>query len=228
MNLRVTSLASKQEYAYEAIKEMIVSNEFLPGDLLVERTLSTRLDISRTPIRAALTQLANEGLVTFHPGRGMAVASFDLSDALDIFELREALDVLAIKLFMNNVTKNLLAEMLGCINDMEAAYHRDDFKAGAAADIKFHSLYLNNTKNRRLQPFLGTLMDQINRLLNSVREDSNHAFVSLREHREIYEAVAKDDVQEAQHAMLRHIISLKEYHLSRIIEESIRNKPSDE
>jgi DNA-binding GntR family transcriptional regulator len=219
------SLTNKQEYAYKKIKDMIISNEFMPGEMLIERNLCERLSISRTPIRAALAQLANERLVLFQPGRGMAIAPFDRNDVLDIYELREVLDVLAIKLFMNNVTKNLLAEMEHCLIEMEIAFKRNDFQTIAKFDIHFHAIYLNNTKNMRLQPMLSTLTDQINRLLNMVdRNDRNHIFNSLKEHREIYEAVAQGDVQQARQTILQHILSIKEYHLARILEGMHRNE----
>ena len=70
-NTQAAQALSKKDEAYVRIKDRIISGEYKPGSLLVERTLSDSLDMSRTPIRAALMDLCHTGLATFVPGKGI-------------------------------------------------------------------------------------------------------------------------------------------------------------
>ena len=73
-NTQAVQALSKKDEAYVRIKDRIISGEYKPGSLLVERTLSDSLDMSRTPIRAALMDLCHTGLATFVPGKGIYVS----------------------------------------------------------------------------------------------------------------------------------------------------------
>lgn len=213
-NEGIPLLSSKQEYAYSKLKEMIISNELQPGVLLVERNLGDILNISRTPIRAALTQLVNEGLVLFAPGRGMAVAPIYAKDIKETYTLREVLDVLAIKLFMENATKSMKLDMEDTVEAMEKAYAEHDYESVAQADKAFHHIYSSNTGNKRLETMLSALRDQANRMLYHAKMDDMRIQRSIKEHREIMEAVKNDDVSKAENAMYQHMLGLKEYHLN--------------
>ena len=73
-NTQAVQALSKKDEAYVRIKDRIISGEYKPGSLLVERTLSDSLNMSRTPIRAALMDLCHTGLATFVPGKGIYVS----------------------------------------------------------------------------------------------------------------------------------------------------------
>jgi len=212
-NEGIPLLSSKQEYTYSKLKEMIISNELRPGVLLVERNLGKILNVSRTPIRTALTQLVNEGLVLFAPGQGMAVAPIYSKDIQETYTLREVLDVLAIKLFMENATKAMKLDIEDTVEAMEKAYAEHDYEGVAKADKDFHHIYSSNTGNKRLETMLGTLRDQANRMLFYAKMDDLRIQCSIKEHREIMEAVKDHDVTKAQDAMYHHMLGLKEYHL---------------
>ena len=214
MNSRteVPLLSSKQEYAYKKLKDMIISNELTQGTLLVERSLSEFLCISRTPIRAALNQLMNEGFLIFCPGRGMAVAQIDAQDVVNTYVLREVLDVLAIRLFIENVPTAFKVELEETVLQMEASLAAGNLKAVAGYDRHFHNIYRYNTRNKRLEFMLGTLMDQVDRLHNLAKDDPERTRQSVKEHRAIIDAVLRNDVEGAERAMHIHMSGLKVYH----------------
>ena len=84
-----------QEAVVDGIRDMIVNGELKPGDRLRQDDLATTFGVSTMPIREALRQLQAEGLVSFQPRRGAAVASLSVSDYEEIYRIREVLEVLA-------------------------------------------------------------------------------------------------------------------------------------
>jgi GntR family transcriptional regulator of vanillate catabolism len=80
------------------LREAILAGDIAPGEKLNEQRLSTRLGISRTPLRAALQALALEGLLEYAPNRGYAVRVVPLAETLDAFEMRAALEGVAARL----------------------------------------------------------------------------------------------------------------------------------
>src|SRR3954469_16297172 len=80
--------ASLADQAYYAIRELIVSLDFAPGDPISERDLTDRLGIGRTPIREALRQLSQEKLVEVFPRRGMFVTTVNFRDLARLWEVR--------------------------------------------------------------------------------------------------------------------------------------------
>src|SRR5690349_3926729 len=88
---RSTSL-TRREVAYERLKDALQHAGLEPGEPLSEVKLSKLLGISRTPVREALHQLAQEGMVQVIPGRAVTVASRSLKDVLDVVHMRSLLE----------------------------------------------------------------------------------------------------------------------------------------
>src|SRR6185295_3344140 len=81
-------LVSAQQAAHKWLREMILSGELPAGQALRQEEIARRLGISRLPIREALNRLATEGLVELKPRRGFYVASLNIDEIEDIFEMR--------------------------------------------------------------------------------------------------------------------------------------------
>jgi DNA-binding GntR family transcriptional regulator len=84
--------------AYSVLREQIIDGELAPGTLLAEVEQSTRLGVSRTPVREALSRLAADGLVATHSGRGVVVTDVPLTRIAELFEVRSALEEQAARL----------------------------------------------------------------------------------------------------------------------------------
>ncbi len=85
------------QLAYREIKDLILQNKLKSGDLLSESLIAQELGMSRTPVREALRVLAQEDLIEILNGIGVYVKDISVSDMVDIFEVRKALEVIAIK-----------------------------------------------------------------------------------------------------------------------------------
>lgn len=90
--------AAQSQRALMGVRDLIVSGELRAGTRLSELILVERLGISRTPLRAALAQLGQEGLVEAIPSGGYAVRSFSREEVIDAIELRGTLEGLALRL----------------------------------------------------------------------------------------------------------------------------------
>lgn len=104
-NLEFDNYRTLKEAVFAALKKSIVLGEISAGQRINELELSTSLNISRTPIRYALTKLAEQQLVAHEPGIGMIVKGISLKDAYEIFKIRQALDTLATIEAMKNMNQ---------------------------------------------------------------------------------------------------------------------------
>ena len=90
----------------------------------MERQLCKLLDLSRTPVRNALQELAKEGFVAMSPGRGVMVSRIQIEDVIEIFELRRSLDVLSLELLMKNKSSDIISRM------RQSGQHESGVRAG--------------------------------------------------------------------------------------------------
>jgi DNA-binding GntR family transcriptional regulator len=86
---------SREEEVYLKLEEEILGGQLKRGDALTEMSVSARLGVSRTPVRAALHRLAEEGLVEISPNRGAVVVGVTVDDLIDTYKIRIRLEGLA-------------------------------------------------------------------------------------------------------------------------------------
>ena len=109
--LRVLNHATLAEQVYQHLRQQILGNAFPPNAALPEKTLASQLNVSRVPVREALHKLAADGLVTLKPRQGAFVSSLSPRQFLDAYRVREALEDLAIRLSLPNLSHDDLAEL---------------------------------------------------------------------------------------------------------------------
>ena len=206
----------KQEYVYQTIKDLIIRNELPVGSVLVERSLCSMLHVSRTPLRSALQRLASENLVATYPKRGTVVASIALQDIIDIFQIREFLDALAIRLFLMQADESVIREMKETFMAMKIAHAKGDYATVVRNDRKFHECYFYHTGNSRLQEILLSLNEHMIRFMNITATDKEQCAISCRDHKKIMEAIEKRDSAAAQRSVKQHMINSKKYHVQRL------------
>lgn len=124
------------DLAYDAVRESIISGRFAMGERLVETTLAKELEMSRAPVREAMRRLREEGLIVERAHHGMFVRSFSEDEIIDVYNLRLALEVAALRLFVRQgaATEPLRAH----IERRREAARAGDVSAVVAADFAFH------------------------------------------------------------------------------------------
>ncbi|MDQ0313699.1 GntR family transcriptional regulator [Amorphus orientalis] len=125
------------------IRELVFSGEVMPGERLSEITISERLGLSRTPVRAALARLEQEGILEMIPSGGYAVRSFSEADIGDAIELRGVLEGTAARLAAERgVVPSRLASLNGLMDELDRIVGKPaaeiDFPAYIARNQEFH------------------------------------------------------------------------------------------
>ncbi|NTV90493.1 MAG: GntR family transcriptional regulator [Clostridiales bacterium] len=215
-NISIKSNFSKQHVAYEKIKDAIIKDELLPDTLLVERELCKNLGFSRTPVREALNRLALEGLVEFIPNKGMFVSKIRFEDMLEIYELREALEGMAIRLFTLRKDNEILRQMEECLVDQCRALEAADYARCVERDMDFHDLFVRGSRNNRLINFIKTVHDQNSRVAFFTVNDLERLKTSHEQHQRVFEAIGNNDAELAEKLIKEHIVNIKQYHIGKL------------
>lgn len=197
--------ATLAEQVYQRLRQLILSNAYAPNTPLPEKTLASQLSVSRVPVREALHRLAADGLVTLKPRQGAFVSSLSPQQFLDAYRVREALEELAIKLALPNLTRDDLAELSHLQDEMRqhaAAHNADGF---FAANRAFHALFVERSRNDYLKSIYFPLMDQMRRHVSSSLGLRGGLERSIEEHQAILGAVRAGDAEEAARLLREHI-----------------------
>lgn len=141
---------SLKDHVYEYISESIKDGSLKPGDKINEQHLSDKLNVSRTPVREALIQLAAEGLLDAEPRRGFRVKPLILEEAKDLYQLIGHLDAMAATLALADITKTDLDQMRRLQSEMRDAIEAQDFERYYKLQIEFHNVYLRKCNNKQL------------------------------------------------------------------------------
>jgi DNA-binding GntR family transcriptional regulator len=218
---------SIREKAYLHIQQSIASGALAAGEGISELLLAKELGSSRAPIREAMNQLAAEGLLEQNPGGGMVVAQLKREDIVELYELREALEVFAVgkiarvslRLADNDRLQTLVDEILKLQKELEKskqpALDAKQMERFIACDLGFHALLVSMANNSRLQKIINDT-----RLLISIFaiHRGGHDRVTLksihRYHQRILNAVAHQEPEVAMAAVSEHIQASQRERLS--------------
>lgn len=142
---RPKSLADR---AASDIRSRIIRGDFELGAPLSENTLAVELGVSKTPVREALLQLKMEGLVSIHPQRGTFVFDMTAREIEELGELRETLEIAALRLATQRHRAPLLKVMEEIVRAMRAALDSDDIIGYRTLDADFHQTLIDHCGNR--------------------------------------------------------------------------------
>ena len=131
-----------------SIRELILEGVLPPGKRISELSVAGRTGISRTPIRAALQRLAEEGLVETIPSGGFAVSSFSQQDVFDAIEVRGVLEGMAARLAAERGSVARLGPLQDCLAELDrlveqAVASEDGFSGYVAANARLHALIVD-------------------------------------------------------------------------------------
>ena len=197
--------ATLAEQVYQHLRQQILANAYPSNAALPEKTLASQLNVSRVPVREALHRLAADGLVTLRPRQGAFVSSLSPRQFLDAYRVREALEELAIKLALPNLTAVDLDELRRLQDDMRRHAAADDADAFFAANHAFHALFVERSQNDYLKAIYFPLLDQMRRHISSSLGLRGGLVRSIDEHQAILGAIQAGDADEAARLLREHI-----------------------
>ena len=195
---------------YRALRDAIASGELLPTERLVEEDLSRRLGIGRAAVRMALVRREHDGLVEHERHRGARVRRVSAEEAVEILEVRAALESLAARRAAERATPNDVRELRAILREMRGKGERGDLMAMSDVNAALHRRILEISGHATVRRLSGTLMSQIVRFQYRTVLLPGRPERSLREHAAIVEAIAAGDGDAAERAMRRHLSHVAE------------------
>lgn len=189
----------------EHVRRMIVRGEVPLGAILSERGISADLNVSKTPVREALAQLRNEGLVTIVPQSGVRVFTLSAREVREICAFRKPLEKAALELAMQNDPAGLRADLQDIAARMRAVLDQGDVRGYLDLDTEFHLAFFAHCGNAYLQRAYGLYSAKIAALRTHLAQKPQHTALSMQEHAEIVAAVAAGSVPALVEVLDRHI-----------------------
>jgi DNA-binding GntR family transcriptional regulator len=191
--------------AYRRLREAIIAGRFVPNERLVEANLSKVLHAGRTAVRAALVRLDQEGLVTREHNRGARVRLVSDDEALQIEEVRAALERLLARQAAAKASASDIRELRHVMVDMRKCFANGDAVGYSELNPRFHQLIWAAAKNPTAGRLVGTLKSQSLRFQYQTMLRPGRTERSLREHELIFSAIVAHDPEAADAAMRDHL-----------------------
>lgn len=199
--------SSNRQTAYEfvlgVLRRAILNGELASGTRLVQAGLAAMLDVSTTPVREALRDLATEGLVRFDPHRGAIVSELSADDVHDIYEIRMVLEPLAMRQAVPNISDALIARLRKLHESMGADPQSVDW---VDRNRVFHMAVYETAASPRLAAIIRNLQDASVMYIGAslqhepaLRVNANH------DHAAILDALEKRDADAAVKALEDHL-----------------------
>ena len=204
----------------QEIERAILVGEYAPGSKLIEATLAEKLGVSRGPVREAFRMLEEAGLVRNEKNRGVFVRDIPIDEAVEIFDLRAAMDELVGRQLAKNITAPQLKEIRGLVDQMEKAVKADDTRQYHLLNLRFHDRLVEMAGNRKLTAIYRKLIKELSLFRRLNLADGWLMPISAGEHRQIVKAIASGDADAAGRAMFDHVMESKE----RTIENDLRRQ----
>ncbi len=203
-----------QEQVYQSLRQAILSGELASGDRLVETKLGKKLQVSRTPIREALRLLQHDNLVSVGEGGALFVTKLSQDDADQLYDCRIALEQQVVIGACQRASQEQLAELAAMVDKAEKLVQGNPSKLTQFQmlnlDYQFHRLLAHSSGNLWLETLLDQVFDKMQLLrIQTLNQDPTVLEIRI-EHRQVYEAVAAKQIDQALQAINNHLTASKQ------------------
>lgn len=196
---------SLRELALEHLRNSIIDGSLKMGQVLSERKISEELGVSKSPVREALAQLRDEGLVSIEPQKGARVFSLSEPEVTQICDFRQAIETAAFELALSRDPGGLAQDMQHVVKDMERERARGNEKEYLSLDTTFHQLIFEHARNDYLTASYTRYIGKIAALRTHLAKLPQHTDLSFDEHRKIAIAVREGNLDKIKALLKEHI-----------------------
>ncbi|NEU30904.1 GntR family transcriptional regulator [bacterium LRH843] len=200
-------MATLKELAYQKIKKLILIGELKPGDFLTEREFVDRFEMSRTPIRSAFDRLEAEGLINNFPNKGPIVAEISVRKAIDIYDVRIALEShVVMSLSSIALTNEQLDWFKGNLSMQKECIDSKNFEEFSSLDTNFHHELVKIYQNTEIIRIFEQIQDRLQLLaLKVFKTNMSDLIVYYNDHVEIFNFILNNQATQAADRMVRHL-----------------------
>ncbi|MDT9689025.1 GntR family transcriptional regulator [Streptomyces sp. P9(2023)] len=185
----------------EGLRDRIITGRLKPGDRLVERDVAEEFGVSRVPVREAIRILMGEGFLQALSPRRIVVKQLSRQDVENLFDMREALEVLAVRRAAERRTDAQLDELCELLEEARQATDSGRAERVSRANTAFHHHIVELSHNELLATTLESLEGRLRWLFQQIDDPGS----LWDEHRVLYEAIAAADADAAAECSLHHI-----------------------
>lgn len=204
---------TKEEYAYDVIREAILRCELKPGEKLVIDSLSVKLGVSPIPLRGALQRLQSEGLVEITPHTGAIVSELSPANIEQVSLLLERLEILSFEILAQKATESDIARLNQILAQMDCLLEAKNLDQWSELNLEFHRTVGNLTEMKMIIEFLNRTLDAWMRLR---RWYLQRILVQLprsqAEHHEMIDLLVKRDIPNLTRVVVEHNRRMREYY----------------
>lgn len=203
--LRLEEIRPIREIIYDRLKEAILSGEIGDGERLIESDIAERLNVSRTPVREAFRMLESDGILEALPRRGVVVRNMAVDDIVEIYRIRQALEVMAVQSATGRIRPAEIAEARMHLNHAEQNLARHDHNSFYADNERFTNVLVRASRMPRTIQLIGTYREQLARFRRITLSSDSRRSVVVGEHRAILDAVESRDAKLAGSLVHAHL-----------------------
>jgi DNA-binding GntR family transcriptional regulator len=189
----------------EQIEALVLSGELLPGSRLDEQGLAQRFQVSRTPVREALRQLASSGLIELKPNRGAFVATVTPERLEEMFVAMAELEATCARLAAMSMTPVERRGLQRLHETMAGLAERGDIEGFRAANETFHGLVYQGAHNSLIEDATRLLRRRVTAYRRAQFRTAGRLASSLAEHDAVVKAIVSAEPAKAHAAMLQHV-----------------------
>ena len=209
---KTTSLADQ---VFEKLENDIIQGVYPKGEILTELKLVDLMGVSRTPIREALRRLEQERLIA-DTGKGSVVLGITEEDLLDIMNIRQRIEGLAAYYATVNITDEGRKELANLVDLQDFYFEKNDADQLRKVDDQFHDAICYLGKRTVITDTLIPLHRKTRRYRRLSMEDRQRTAKTLKEHRQIYEAIVNGQAELAMELTTKHIENAKVHMIERL------------
>jgi DNA-binding GntR family transcriptional regulator len=202
---------------YDALRQAVVSGGLSPGQRVNEAEIARQMQISRAPIREAIRQLEQEGLLESVPRRGTFVVALSRDDVEEVYTLRADLEARAIRRAITRLTSEDLATLDSLAETMSSAAVAGDMAQLLEADIEFHRTIVEAADWARLRKIWEGLHPQTLTLYTLTTLTDWSPLDHARRHDPLLAAIRGGDPENAARAIQEHILGVAAQVMRRVL-----------
>jgi DNA-binding GntR family transcriptional regulator len=197
--------ATEVERAIRFLREAILQGDYKPGQPLPQKELTAQLDMSPTPIREAFRILEAQGLLERVPYKGAYVAEVSPDESEEISVIRSALEGLATKMAVPQLTSEDIADLEALVGEMEQAWRQMSIGRLRRSNYRFHSLIYQKAGSQRLSDMIISLWPRF--ATDALWMIPGRAERSIQQHHALLDKIREGDGDGAADLMSDHILT---------------------
>jgi DNA-binding GntR family transcriptional regulator len=202
--MKEDTLSSK---VYLELRGKMLSNQLMPGIRLKEEVWAKKMEVSRMAVREAFNRLLGENLLVAGSKGGYYIKSMNADDLREIRELREVLELGALRLAIHRIENHQITELEKICDDFTAMVKGGYFGGACEADVKFHEAIINIAGNEKLKTiYLSSNIPLFHLKLGRTQKHMDDYELTDREHRAILHALKNKNLKLAEEFLTKHLV----------------------